>query len=286
MKIVVTGASGFIGQEFVRNIPASVDAVLLSRRKQKGYIETDYSTEELIPLLRGADVIVHLASIRGKSDRYETFIENEILIENILKAMVNSDCKRIIFMSSIAVYSDQQALPWREEQCVFPQTFYGLSKLTGEYLCQLYAAKGIQYTVFRCGIVYGLDHTERMISNFIRCASRREQLVLTGKSVAKRDFIYVKEVVGALIFVVLGNFPENEIYNLGSGEAYTNLEVAETVNHCFGNVGNLDYDSGVTEQIIDSYMCSDKLYSAGFKKAWSLQAALKDIKDGIKSENI
>lgn len=286
MKIAITGASGFIGQEFIKKLPTSVDVLLLSRRKREGYIETNYSIDELTALLQGVDLIVHLASVRGKSDKYDTFIENEILIENILKAMVGSDCKRIIFMSSIAVYSDLRNLPWKEEQCVSPQTFYGLSKLTGEYLCRLYAAKGIRYTIFRCGIVYGLDHTGRMISNFISRASRKERLMLMGKSIARRDFVYVKEVAGALMFATMGNLPENEIYNLGSGEAYTNLEVAESVNFCFGNIGNLDYVDELEEQIINSYMCSEKLYKAGFKREWNLQIALEDIKDGIEIENI
>lgn len=286
MRIAVTGASGFIGQEFIRALPSSVNMILLSRKKQEGFVETDYSVDSLIPLLKGVDIIVHLASVRGKADQYDTFMENEILIENILKAMVSSDCKRIIFMSSIAVYSDPQNLPWKEGQCASPQTFYGLSKLTGEHLCRLYAEKGIHYIIFRCGIVFGLDHTARMISNFISRASRGEQLILTGKSIAKRDFVYVKEVARALVYATEGKLPDNEIYNLGSGEAYTNLEVAEAVNCCFENMGNLKCDETTAEQVINSYMCSEKLYRTGFKKEWNLRDALKDIKDGIEIESL
>lgn len=283
MRIAVTGASGFIGREFVKTLPDSVDLLLLSRHKRTGYTETDYSYDSLIHLLSNADLVVHLASVRGHADNYGVFQENEILTENILKAMCASGCRHIIYMSSIAVYSDQIQLPWREDQKVSPQTFYGLSKATGEYLCHLYASRGIQYTIFRCGIVFGLDNIKRMISTFIRQASKKEQLVLSGKSIAKRDFVYVKEVAAALMWAAMEMFSESETYNLGSGEAYTNLEIAEEVNVCFENVGNLVYNDSVEEQVINSYMSSDKLYSVGYKRKWTLQTALEDIKDEIKS---
>lgn len=285
MKIAVTGASGFIGQEFMKALPASVEVLRLSRSKRAAYVETDYSVDGLITLLEGVDLIVHLASVRGTSNSYDAFIKNEILIENILKAMVGSNCKRVIFMSSIAVYSDQQNMPWREDQRALPQTFYGLSKLTGEHLCQLYAAKGINYTIFRCGIVYGMDYTRRIISNFICRAARKDQLILTGQSIARRDFVYVKEVARALVWAI-EKIPENEIYNLGSGEAYTNLELAKNINLCFENEGNLVYIDNVEEQIINSYMSSEKLRRAGFVHEWNLHAALEDIKGGIGSEDL
>ena len=202
-------------------------------------------------------------------------------MDNILKAMLQCGCRRIIFMSSLAVYSDQAMIPWQEDQRTSPQTFYGLRKLTGEYLCQLYSSKGIEYTIFRCGIVYGLDHTKRMISVFIDQASKKETLHLTGKSVAKRDFIYVKEVVNALNWAIGSNSSINETFNLGSREAYRNLEVAEMINNCFGNQGNLEYDDSVPEQVINSYMESSKIERAGYKYRYNIVSALNDIKDGI-----
>lgn len=286
MRIAITGASGFIGSEFRKNLIPDWDIVALSRTEKEGFWETDYSVESLTRAFDNVDIVIHLASIRGKAEEYSAFTKNEILIENILKAMLACRCKRIIFMSSLAVYSDQKRVPWSEEQCVCPQTFYGLSKLAGEYLCQLYASKGITYTILRCGIVYGLDHTKRMISNFIDQAYRKEMLCLTGKSVNKRDFVYVKEVVKVLNWAVQTSDLDNQIINLSSGEAYTNLEIAEAVNECFDNVGNLKYDDTAPENIINSYMSADKLRELGFKHDYSLKSALIDIKEGIQGENI
>lgn len=286
MKIAVTGASGFIGREFLKIISPDIEVIALTRNKKDGFLITDYSVENLILLLKGVDTIVHLASIRGASDSYNTFIENEILIENILKAMTATDCKRIIYMSSISVYSDQESLPWVEKQCVSPQTFYGLSKITGEHLCRLYAEKGIQYIIFRCAIVYGLDHSKRMISNFIDRAFCKKTLILRGRSTAKRDFIYVKEIASVLCWAVEGKLTENETYNLGSNEAYTNYEIAVSINKCFENSDNFEYIDNIRESIINSYMNSDKLFGTGYVKQWNFADSLEDIKKDMHEQKI
>ena len=282
MKIIITGASGNIGSKLFDIIKAKEDNVIgLTRGQRDGLVNTDYSVDNLSEIFTDADIIVHLASKRGSADDYQSFADNEIITENILKAMVIAKVSKIIFMSSIAVYSDKENLPWKETQYPSPQTFYGLSKLTCEYLCKEYSKKGINYIILRCGIVYGDDNTKRMVSAFINEAIAKTTLVLRGKSIAKRDFIYVKDVVAALLWSINLHENNNEIFNLGSGTALTNLEVANTVNDCFDNSGNLIYENDVKENIINSYMDSTKIYRAGFSTSYSFTSALKDIRKDI-----
>lgn len=280
MRVVVTGASGLIGSSLMSQLEDKADVIGLTRNDDTNLlVKTDYSVESLLPLLENADIVVHLAAIRGRGDDYQHFTGNAILTENILKAAVGAGVKRIIYMSSIAVYSDESKTPWTEDQVLQPQTFYGLSKITGEHLCFLYSRKGIEYTILRCGIVLGITNNNRMTDLFIRNAANKLPITVKGKSIARRDFIYLKDVVNALCWSIFEDRQVNQIYNLGSGCSYTNLQIAEETNRAFGNEGNLVYLSEFSEGIKDSRMDSSKLKAAGFNWEYNLRTALNDIRE-------
>lgn len=281
MKIVITGASGNIGSKLLASLKKEYkdEVIGLSIDKEEGLLTTNYSVNELTNIFKDADVIVHLAARRGIEHDYSLFQENETLTENILKAMLIANVKRIIFMSSIAVYSDQTTLPWKEDQSLFPQSAYGMSKLRCEELIKQYSLMGIEYTIFRGSIVYGGDYSKRMISTFIAQAKTKKTLVLNGKSIAKRDFIYVKEVVNALVWSIYKLNTTNQIYNLGSGEVYSNLEVANKINDCFGNKDNLIYNNSYKEATINSYVDVSKIKNEGYKHLYSFTSGLNALKE-------
>ncbi|MCD8011769.1 MAG: NAD(P)-dependent oxidoreductase [Lachnospiraceae bacterium] len=281
MKIAVTGASGFIGQELIRLFNnTDYEIVALSRsRKDKNFIETNYSVDSLTNAFKNVDVVIHLAAIRGGDSAlgYGTFRENEILTENILKAMANCKASKIIYLSSISVYSDIQKLPWCEDQAVTPCNFYGLSKLTCEHLCRLYSKKGIESVIFRCAHVLGYEDKGYMLSKFLKAAAEKNTLCVRGKSIAKREFIYVKDVARAIIWAI-DNSKVCGVFNLGIDCAYTNLEVAQVINRVFQNEDNLEYQDDLTEGINSSYMLSEKIRCYGFNIKYDLQSGIKDIR--------
>lgn len=281
MKAAVTGATGLIGTELTKLLDQkNIEWLGLSRKERPGsYVQTDYSVEDLTHIFSDVDVVVHLAAIRGRDSKngYQDYAENEILTEHILQAMVQSKPKKIIFMSSISVYSELSLLPWEETMRPSPVSFYGLSKLTGEYLCERYRDKGIEPVIFRCAHVLGLEEKGYMLGRFLHGAAKKETLTVIGKSLAKREFIYVKDAAGALAWAI-----EQEkllgIYNLGTGIGHTNYEVADTINRCFENKGNLHYQDETKETIVSSYMNVERLYRAGFTCAYTLEEGVKDIK--------
>lgn len=278
MKIAITGAAGFIGSTLYQYLQGKAEVLGLVRENESDVLPvTDYSIAHLTEMFQGIDCVIHLASKRGAGHSYIEYTENDILLENILKAMIAAGVPRIIFMSSLAVYSECNALPWKEDQLPIPQTFYGLSKLTGENMCRYYAQKGIKYLIFRCAIVFGGNDQTRMVGNFIRTAANHGTIEVRGKSVAKRDFIYVKEVIRALAWGALDCPVENTVLNLSSGEYHTNYEVAEAVNKAFDNANNLVYRSDIDEELNDSYMESSAIRAAGYVHQYSLQSAMLDV---------
>lgn len=281
MKVAITGATGVIGIELMSLLQKShIDFLALTRKNyiRKYYITTDYSIQSLKYILDGIDIVVHLAATREEdiSLGYKGVDSNVEITENILKAMSETGVRKLIYLSSISVYSDLKLLPWKETQAVTPKTFYGLSKLTCEYLCRLYESRGIQSIIFRCAHVLVLENRRYMISRFLNSAAQRETLCVIGKSLVKREFIYVKDVARAILWAI---YQEEHlgIFNLGTGIGSTNLEIAETINLIFGNEGNLEYRCDIPEGIDDSFMCVDLLRKCGFETMYDLESSIKDI---------
>ncbi|MDD4714967.1 MAG: SDR family oxidoreductase [Oscillospiraceae bacterium] len=283
MKVAVTGASGYIGAALCRRLESYgvFDTVKLSTHNQQNgisYFQTDYSVESLTEALSGASVVIHLAAVR-LGTRLSDFLDNERITENLLIAMAKADVKRILYVSSISVYSDESSLPWSELQPPSPGTAYGITKLSGEYLCRIYGFKhSIRSTVFRLAHVYGpFDENKRITAVFTKQAMNGEALHVYGKSLAKREFIYLQDVIDALIWGINNDTEPYGVYNLGTGIGLTNYEVASIVNRAFSNRAPIIYHEDIDEKISSSYMDETKLKGKGFYAQYDMEKAFCEI---------
>ncbi len=287
MRVAITGGSGFLGREVVSLIEKEKvhTPVVLGRNPSDGskeyeYKQTDYSVDNLNAVLGDMDAVVHLAAIRGANGSIEDFHHNEIITENLFKSCVNTGIKNIVISSSIAVYSDVSRIPWDEEQLPSPKTIYGISKLVCEYLSHLYMKKhGLKVKSLRLAQILGDGERKgHMMNTFIDSAFEKRQLKVIGKSLAAREYVYVKDAARAILQAVAQ--PDvNGVFNIGSGQALTNLEIARLVNKCFHNEGNLDYNPSVSEEIESSLMDSSKAGNIlGYNARFSICEALNDIK--------
>ena len=251
MNIAVTGASGFVGRavmEWLNNTP-EVNVIPISRTN------CDYSVENLRTLLKGADAVIHLAGVKGGTGSIRDFHVNEVTTENLLIAMGEEKVGRIVFASSRLVYSDVKAIPWEESQRLDPPNMYGISKAACESLCRLYSKKyGFTYAAVRIAQVLGFGEGVRNMMNvFLETGLNHSQITVMGKSVAKRQYIYVEDL--AEILCRLAEMQGTSgIYNVGMTEAYSNLEIAELINEAFGNTTPINYDDSFPETIQSSIM--------------------------------
>lgn len=156
---------------------------------------------------------------------------------------------------------------------------YGISKLNGELIGDLYFKKhNMNIKSLRFAHLFACNEkNDYMINKFMRQAFNKEKLVLFSKQKAKREFLYAKDAAKALLHSieardVFGTF------NIGSGEALTNQEVAENINIAFNNHGNLIIEEKIENIIESSYMnnikASEKL---GFKASYSFSEAMQEI---------
>lgn len=287
MKIAITGGSGFLGKYVVDGILREDNIpIIFSRRKidslENGieYRVTDYSKSDLMVKLSDIDAVVHLAAKRGSQGRIAEFHDNEILTQDLYDACIKRDIKNIVYASTISVYSDEELLPWKETQLPAPELMYGVSKLANEYIGNMYSKKkGLSIINLRFAHLYGFNEQNNyMINRFLRQAFHREQLVINTKSVAKREFLYAKDAAKAVV-CALKQSSISGTFNIGSGEALTNYEVADKINEVFGNNGNLLVKNpNAVEEIRPSYMDSSKAEEVlMFSPDYTFSAALSEI---------
>ena len=252
MKIAVTGASGFIGTEVLKKLADFPDVEIIPLGRE----QTDYSVASLLKLFDGVDSVIHLAAVRGTGGSISDYHINEVLTENILIAMGEAHVKHIVFASSIAVYSDTAAIPWKENSVIKPKTLYGITKASCEYLCQYYSNKyKFTYSIVRIAQLLGLGERKKAMMNvFIDLAHSHEQLRVMGKSIASRQYIYVEDLAAILSKLAAEPDEDSAIINVGMENAYSNLEIARLINQVFENETPIDYDDSFPEVIESSQM--------------------------------
>ena len=203
---------------------------------------------------------MHLAAKRGSNNLISDFHDNEIQTQNISEACDENNISNIVYASSISVYSGEHDLPWTESNLPKPQLMYGISKMSCEYIGNIYSPKkGLKVKNLRCAHIFGANERNNyMINLFFRQALRKETLILNTPRTARREFLYVKDAVKAIICALKQESIKGN-YNIGSGEALTNYDVAKKINLAFNNEGNLLIKNPLEKEgICSSLMDSSK----------------------------
>jgi UDP-glucose 4-epimerase len=294
LKVVITGAAGFIGQYTVLELHArGHHMVLFSRDRKKldsafysnhipyELVETDYRSG-LDRILKNADALVHLAGLRHQKDRpmIDYIMENMVLTDRLLQACIQNGVRNIVFASSRLVYNpDVNALPFTENQDCSPATPYGISKLACEKMAHYCDAKfGTRTKCLRIGQVAGPEEPEEfMVGTFIRQAQWKQPITVWGKGLGARDYVYVKDVARAIALAV--ESPDlSGTFNISCGEPISHLRFAESVNRAFGNRGNLKMAPEKKEDMVPFFMSPARAErELKWKPKWNIDAMLDDM---------
>jgi nucleoside-diphosphate-sugar epimerase len=268
MKILVTGAAGFIGHNVVRFLEQQGHEVFgIDNKTDYGFIpnaELDYLFKERSARMRAlphvidirdADkikqfvgifniqAIIHLASFpRQKVVEQNPGMASEVMstgLINLLEAAVTYRVKKFVYISSSMVYGDFENNVTEDAPCN-PIGQYGIMKYMGEKLVEDYSRKfGFDYTVIRPSAVYGeLDVEDRVVSKFILAAMRNETLKVKGQNEVL-DFTYVEDAARGIVQATLSDAANNKIYNItrSADEEYTLLRAAQLAIEVAGGYG-------------------------------------------------
>ena len=256
MKTLVTGGAGFIASHIVDallddgNDVAVVDnmssgrAENLNPRTRTHRVDiSDPSALDEVFAREKPDVVSHHAaqiSVRHSMEGPELDARVNIIGSvNVLQSCIKHGVNKLVFASSAAVYSEPRYIPMDEGHPAAPQSGYGLSKHTAERYIELYAgAKGMAYTVFRYGNVFGPrqdPHGEAgVIAIFTDQLLTGVQPTIFGDGTKTRDYVFVEDVVRANLAAMTGA-GDDDTFNLARGVEVTDFEVFDAVRRATGS---------------------------------------------------
>ena len=251
MRVLVTGGSGFIGSHVVDKLRAAGhEPVIYDLRPspwhERGTVDTVLGSitdrEALERALHSCDAVAHLAAVADVNDVHAEPEDAERVNARgtvaVLEAARRAGVKRIVYASTIWVYSDCEGEVVDEDTLLPPPShLYTSTKLAGELYCKAYQELyGIDYTILRFGIPYGPRAREAaVIPAFVGRALRGEALTLAGDGGQSRRFVYVEDLAGGVVGG-LAEVARNRVYNLGSDENVTIKQIAVRVQELLGDV--------------------------------------------------
>lgn len=297
MFVAVTGGSGFIGQWLLRTLGDQHSLLILGRDlnkkelivddKEFKYFVTDYSVDSLLKILENCEAVVHLSAKRSGKEHgtFLGFADNVLISANLFEACKILKIRNIVNVSSVAVYSYLNQLPWAEDQNIHPLSFYGISKATTEELADYYNYEhGLRIKTLRLAQVVGMGEREGfLLMEFVKRAFNKQILYVYGKGQGRREYIYVKDVVDAIAAVL--KYPgEFGVFNVGTDKNIYNYELAEVINDVFDNRNNLKFLSDYPEDKTTRLMSSEKAKNTfNWQAKWSLKDAFWDMKKSMDS---
>lgn len=295
--VLVTGATGFIGRYLVAELlkenyevgiiqhKTPIPTSWLSNNNVKVF-KVDIAKEAHFSIITkdiDIEAIFHLASYIPAVDNASYFkkcIEvNCIGTHNLLRFGVVRKVKRVINSSSVAVYGETTIHPskLREEHTLHPLTFYGMSKLMGELLCDKYIRHfNMNIISFRYSSVYGLgQNTSTVLPIFIDRCIRDQNLVIFGRGVKVQDFVYIKDVVSANLCAL--KYGGTGVYNIASGTGTNVVKLAKTIVKVFNSKSKIVFDETKPEDESQIIMDMSKAYKdLGYRPRYDLESGLED----------
>jgi len=240
MKILVTGSAGFIGSVLKKKLENQKTIVIPFDIKDD--LQFDVKNLEMLKKhASGVDGIIHLAAvsrvITAQQHPYECISTNIGGVANILEASrtISKNPPWIIFGSSREVFGEPDVLPVTESSPKIPINIYGLSKMTGERLCETYSRYyGLRVRILRFSNVYTNinDHMDRVIPRFILQALRDEDLYINGSGEERFDFTYITDTINGIwgcIKEIENNTTAFDDFNLSIGTPVSLKELAQLI---------------------------------------------------------
>ena len=241
-KILVTGATGFVGKRLIPALVSEGHEVRCAVSRKVDWLNVEQVVVNKLECepdwneaLNGIDVVIHMAAkvhvMKEQSegcDDYHTI--NSLATQNLANQAAKHHVKRFVFLSSIKVNGELtlNGQPFTEESRAQPEDPYGQSKLSAEqYLHEISQNTGMEYVVIRPPLVYGPG----VKANFLKMLGLvKKGLPLPfGRVKNKRNLVYIDNLVSALSTVAVHPAAANQTYLVADDEALSLAQLLRAI---------------------------------------------------------
>jgi UDP-glucose 4-epimerase len=278
---IVTGGAGFIGSHLTARLAADgaqvrvIDDLSTGKLNNLDGLRGDIQLhrvsitdlDALRPIFAGADYVFHQAALpsvpRSIDDPLTTHHVNVTGTLNVLIAARDAGVKRVVYAASSSAYGDVDGEYKVETMPPRPLSPYGVSKLAGEYYCQVFThVYGLETVALRYFNVFGArqDETSQyaaVIPRFIAALMRGEAPIIYGDGTQSRDFTYIDNVVHGNLLALHAPDAPGRVMNLATGGRVTLLELVEKLNRLMGTAISPQHAPPRPGDILHSRACID-----------------------------
>lgn len=306
MKVIITGGAGFIGSHIAEYWCARNAEVIVLDNLRTGFKENishlninfiNQSITELNDIekiFEGVDYIFNLAALVSVPESIEKPHECiEINVKgllNLLELAKKYKIKKLVHSSSAAVYGDEPEQPKKISHRPMPKTPYGITKLDGEYYCQMYSEQfGVPAVSLRYFNVFGSRQNPQSqyaaaIPIFVNNALQNKDITIYGDGNQTRDFIFVKDVVRANVLAAESNISKG-VFNAATEKTVTIKETAQKIIELTNSKSKIIFADERAGDIKHSQAeITETRIQLGFKPEFSFEDGLKETINYFKNK--
>lgn len=308
MKVLITGGAGFIGSHLANALANGKNEIYIVDDLSMGKIENiqdvsnvhffkksvcDYKFMHSLLKRNKFDYIFFLAAIASVADSIErpwdTHMVNSESVINALEFIRSQSLpvKKILFTSSAAVYGNSKELPKKEGSTINPLSPYAIDKFSAErYMIDYNRLYNLPTVCVRFFNVYGPHQNPEspysgVLSILTKCLKRGVPFRLYGNGEQTRDFIYVEDVVNALLAIVHRGI-NGTVFNVANGKETSLIQLIRMYEQVANKGIQIKHCDSRRGDIKRSVADVRRLISLGFESEWDIESGLNEYWKSVK----
>jgi dTDP-glucose 4,6-dehydratase len=291
-KILFTGSLGFLFSNFIRKaayekspytfcgIDKAVNKGYLNNIYNNKIIESNYLADICDPHIINSifeiekpDIVIHAAST-DSTDNKQCIDTNILGTKIIVDAAFKNNVKKIIHFSDYQVYQSSDAnYNIVESSPLCPNSLSQISKIAAE---NIVISSGLNYNILRIPEVYGpRQFGDRAIPSIIKSIYKKESIILPCNGIQLLDWMHVFDFSSALL-LLLKNAEDNSIYNVGSNQECSTIEIIQFICNIMGRGYDLVSCSGKDQVNLKYVLDNKKITNLGWKPMFKLKKGLEE----------
>ncbi len=294
-KIYVAGHRGMVGSAVTQRLNKLGYNNIVSRTSKELDLTNQAAVNAFFESEKPDYVFLSAAKVGGifANDTYPAeFIRDNLLIQtNVIDAAYKNGVTKLLFLGSSCIYPKLANQPITEDQLLTgplepTNEWYAIAKIAGIKMCQAYrkqynfnAISLMPTNLYGIGDNFHLENSHvipALIRKFHDAKENNADVVeVWGTGKAKREFIDVKDLAEAAVFLML-NYDDAEIVNIGTGVDVSIGELAELVKKTTGFSGKINFDTSKPDGTPRKLLDVSKLHDLGWKESISLEDGLKN----------